>query len=132
MLGAQYSLPFTTAVALARDIFYPVAFDEDALHDPAIRALATRIEVAENAAFAGLDSEVTLEIEGESYKISARGFPGSLEAPLDFAGISKKFRRYVGPLLGESRVDSILGLVRDLDVMEDVSELARSISSPQL
>src|SRR5262249_52421620 len=45
VLGGQYSLPFTTAVALTRDLADPLAYDEAAVRDPLVRDLAQRIEL---------------------------------------------------------------------------------------
>src|SRR5262249_59921375 len=45
VLGGQYSLPFTTAVALTRDLSDPLVYDEAAVRDPLVRALAARIEL---------------------------------------------------------------------------------------
>src|SRR5262245_51209523 len=46
VLGGQYSLPFTTAVALTRDMSDPLVYDLDAVADPVVRDLARRIELA--------------------------------------------------------------------------------------
>ena len=128
MLGGQYSLPFTVAVALARDISSPVAFDEAALVDPEIRTLAKRIEVSEELALSGLESEITLVIKGEGHTLFGNGFPGSLEYPLDYESVAEKFRRYTEPLIDEPRVGRIIDLVRRLDGIEDMSELAGLIA----
>src|SRR4051794_27126074 len=45
ILGAKYSTPFTTAVALWRDVSDPLNYEEEAVRDPRIRHLATRIEL---------------------------------------------------------------------------------------
>jgi 2-methylcitrate dehydratase PrpD len=45
LMLAQYSLPFCVALALHRDPAAPESFAEDALADPAIRALARRVRV---------------------------------------------------------------------------------------
>src|SRR5215831_6602986 len=45
VLGGQYSLPFTTAVALTRDMSAPLVYDLDAVADPVVRDLARRIEL---------------------------------------------------------------------------------------
>ncbi len=45
VLGGQYSLPFTTAVALTRDMSNPLVYDDDAVWDPIVRDLAGRIEL---------------------------------------------------------------------------------------
>src|SRR5207245_9630338 len=46
VLGGQYSLPFTAAVALTRDMSNPLVYDQDAVADPLVRELARRIELA--------------------------------------------------------------------------------------
>src|SRR5207249_7387812 len=45
VLGGQYSLPFTTAVALTRDLSNPLIYDETAVGDSLVRDLARRIEL---------------------------------------------------------------------------------------
>src|SRR5215470_15714096 len=45
VLGGQYSLPFTAAVALTRDMSDPLVYDGDAVADPVVRDLALRIEL---------------------------------------------------------------------------------------
>src|SRR5436309_2942828 len=45
VLGGQYSLPFTTAVALTRDMSNPLVYNADAVADPVVRGLARRIEL---------------------------------------------------------------------------------------
>ena len=44
VLGGQYSLPFTTAVALTRDMSSPLVYNDEAVGDPVVRDLAQRIE----------------------------------------------------------------------------------------
>ena len=46
VLGGQYSLPFTAAVALTRNMSNPLVYDQDAVADPLVRDLARRIELA--------------------------------------------------------------------------------------
>ena len=41
----QYSMPFCAALALARDIGDPRVISEETVHDPVIRALASRVEL---------------------------------------------------------------------------------------
>ncbi len=45
VLGGQYSLPFTAAVALTRDMSNPLVYDAGAVADPVVRDLARRIEL---------------------------------------------------------------------------------------
>jgi 2-methylcitrate dehydratase PrpD len=65
VMGGKYSTPFTTAVALFRDISDPLSFDESAIRDSKIRDLAKWVQlVTTNDAgdrANGGDCEITLE-----------------------------------------------------------------------
>ena len=128
LLGAQYSLPYTTAVALIRDLSKPLVFDDETLTDPAIRALAGRMEVrADEHRFGGAEKpagEVVIELDGASHTLIAESFPGSAAQPLDFGGASDKLRRHAGPIAGEQRVERLIEFVRGLDQLDDVGRLA--------
>jgi len=131
LLGAQYSLPFTTAVALSRDLSDPLVFDEATLQDPAVRELATRVEVRGEDQESGA-GEIVIELERESLRLKADGFPGSAAAPLDFEGAADKLRRYSARLVPAERAERMVALVRDLERSADVGELARLLSTDGL
>ena len=134
VLGAQYSLPFTVAVALTRDMSDPLVFNEDTLRDPVVKGLAKRIEVrahprrfaSERAAAPA--AEVVLELDGESHTLATAGFPGSLDQPLDYDGAVDKFRQYATPVIGTRRANRIVGIVRDLDALADITQLIRLVA----
>ncbi len=74
VLGGQYSLPFTTAVALTRDLSDPLVYDADAVSDPIVRDLARRIElVAEEAATHDTPgvwpAEILIDIAGRRHTV---------------------------------------------------------------
>jgi 2-methylcitrate dehydratase PrpD len=125
MLGAQYSLPFTVAVALTRGLANPHAFDDQVLEDALVRDLAQRIEVEACEAL----PEVLIELPDGSHRLSAETFPGSPASPLDFDGAANKLRRYAGPLVGETHVARMVDLVARLDQLDDVRLLAESIAA---
>jgi len=133
LLGAQYSLPYTAAVALTRDLSNPFDFDEQTLADPVVRDLARRIEVrADKQRFDGGDgsaAEATLELDGASHTIPAPHFPGSATQPLDFGGATQKLRRYAAPLVGGERVQEIVEIVREVERLDDVAKLAALIAA---
>jgi 2-methylcitrate dehydratase PrpD len=123
LLGAQYSLPFTTAVALARDLANPSMYDAQALADPLIRELAGRVEIAPGP------PRVMIDLDASQRVLEARDFPGSPTQPLDFAAASEKLRRYAGPVAGRARTARLVDLVERLQNLEDVSLLARAIAA---
>jgi 2-methylcitrate dehydratase PrpD len=120
LLGAQYSLLFTTAVALVRDLSNPYAYDAGALADPLIRDLAGRVEIEPGA------SEIVIEFAGETRRLPAVDFPGSETRPLDFAAAADKLKRFAGRA---PRVPDLIDLVGRLDTLEDVSLLASTIGA---
>jgi 2-methylcitrate dehydratase PrpD len=120
LLGAQYSLPFTAAVALVRDLSNPHAYDAGALADPLIRDLAARIEVAPGP------PEVIIELADETCRQPAADFPGSETQPLDFTAAADKLTRFAGA--GAARVPELIDLVERLPDVQDVSLLAEAIA----
>src|SRR5947208_5398794 len=77
VLGGQYSLPFTTAVALTRDLSNPLIYDETAVRDPLVRDLARRIELdpredAGHGAPYVWPAEVIIEYAGRCHTLRTR------------------------------------------------------------
>ena len=100
IMMAQYSIPFCVALAHYRDPRDPASFDEKALHDKQIRALADRVTVAVGSDRpAPLAARVTIKLEdGRVLSRLVADFPGTPQRPLDRAELQEKFllstRRY--------------------------------------
>jgi 2-methylcitrate dehydratase PrpD len=91
---AQYSIPFSIALSVYRDPRDPRSFDENAVRDPDIRALAQRVvmSVAEGQASGDLACTLTTTLkDGRVLTHSVTGFRGTPERPLDQAGLREKF-----------------------------------------
>jgi 2-methylcitrate dehydratase PrpD len=133
ILGAQYSVPYAAAVALARDVMNPTAFSAEVLDDPVIRMCAKRISAVPQGSRGESDADVrgavTIEMAGATETVPAHDFPGSPSRPLDFPGVVDKFTRYAAPLIGASRAAKIVEVVRDLDRLPDVGALAALIGA---
>ena len=154
ILGAQYSLPFSVAVALTRDINDPLVYNEDNLWDSRIRGLAMEL-VTDGERFGKPGSpsaEVSLTISGEEHTFTASGWKGAPTNPYSYDEMSDKFRRYVSFLSGGSysgqqalpsrsfresskidvlsgRTEEIIEKVRSLEKVGDVDDLARLLRS---
>src|SRR5207248_236006 len=63
VMGGQYSLPFTVAVAALRDLSNPLSYDDATVNDPTDRALAQRVELI---GIESGDPEVEIELDGQS------------------------------------------------------------------
>ncbi len=130
LMGAQYSVPFSAAMAVFRDLDDPVNYNESALQDQAIRALAQRIEFVHDEAEAfdprGLaDMEITAG--GVTHALAARSFAGAPSDPLDFGGAAAKFRRFTRSMLTEREQSEFIDRVARLDRLNKVRPLAKRL-----
>jgi 2-methylcitrate dehydratase PrpD len=86
VMGGQYSLPFTAAVALTRDLSNPLAYTRDAVHDPVVRDLASRIELVADAELArtaedNFQARIVIEHNGRVETLATRPHKGSPRNP---------------------------------------------------
>src|SRR5438128_6564959 len=97
VLGGQYSLPFTTAVALTRDMSNPLVYDAGAVEDPIVRDLARRIELeplpaAHHESPGFWPAEITIECGSERRTLHTRPHKGSPLSPFTWDDAVEKFR----------------------------------------
>ena len=130
MMAAQYSVPFSAAVALYRDLDDPANYDESVLADAGIRRLAAAFEPVHDASpeleARGM-ADMELTIGGQTHRIAARTFKGSLAEPLSFADAEDKFRRFTRSVLSEREQTAIVDRVRRLERLTKVRSLAKLI-----
>jgi 2-methylcitrate dehydratase PrpD len=135
VLGGQYSLPFTAAVALTRDMSNPLVYDQDAVADPLVRDLARRIELApleeapESPGF--WPAEIVIECAGRRHTRRTRPHKGSPTNPFTWEEADEKFRRYTASILDPRQAIAVVGAVAGLEQATDIGELARAVGSPQ-
>jgi 2-methylcitrate dehydratase PrpD len=130
VLGGQYSLPFTIAVALTRDMADPLVYDLEAVRDPIVRDLARRIELVPDAGAAHetpgfWPAEIVVECGGRHHAVRTRPHKGSPANPFTWEEAGEKFRRYTASILDAPRIEAIVGAVDGLEHMPDVSGLVR-------
>ena len=135
VLGGQYSLPFTTAVALTRDMANPLVYDDGAVQDPLVRDLARRIELTrleedghhETPWF--WPAEITIECGDQRHVLRTRPHKGAPSNPFTWDEICEKFRRYTSSIVDAQRPMAIIDAVGHLDRVTDVAEVAELIAS---
>jgi 2-methylcitrate dehydratase PrpD len=91
---AQYSIPFSVALALYRDPVDPRSFDDSAVHDRAILDLAARTKLTAVAGQDRRDLAVTVTVKLKDGRELARrvtSFKGTPERPLARAELREKF-----------------------------------------
>jgi 2-methylcitrate dehydratase PrpD len=134
VLGGQYSLPFTTAVALTRDLSNPLVYDEAAVRDPLVRDLAQRIEL-ESREDAGRErphfwpADVIIEYAGHTHTLRTQPHRGAPSNPFTWPDVCEKFRRYTAPIIEVSRATALIAAVEHLEKVADVAEVAGLIAA---
>ena len=124
ILGAQYSLPFSLAIALVRDIKDPATFNESTLWDEEVRALAGRVELEAREMGDGPMAEVTIKSVGGEYRLEARDWKGAPSNPYTLDEMCEKFRTYASGSLSEERIEEVIGSVEKLEDERDAGRLA--------
>ena len=129
VLGAQYSLPFSVALALGRDITNPLVYSEESLWDPQVRELANSVELAADGERFGTPggpvAEVSLTIGGSAHAFTVTDWKGAPTDPFTYDEIGEKFRRYAASCIPTDRIEEIIQMVRRLEEVSEVAELAR-------
>ena len=128
ILGAQYSLPFSVAVALYRDIASPLAYSEETLWDPGVRRLAMSMELATDGNRFGKPdgpaAEVFLTTGDSTRTFEVSDWKGAPANPYTYDEMAEKFRKYASASLPPDRIEDIVHRVRLLEDVGDVAELA--------
>jgi 2-methylcitrate dehydratase PrpD len=128
VLGGQYSLPFTTAVALTRDMANPLVYDAGAVADPVVRDLARRIELVP-VAEAGHETpgvwpaEILIEAAGQRHALRTRAHKGAPANPFTPDEAREKFRRYTASLLDAARSSAIIDALGACEQLMDMAEV---------
>ena len=104
LMLAQYSIPFSVALALCREARDPESWDETALADPQIRSLCRRVRLVRG----GELSAVTIALT-DGRRLERRAENGMLES----GKLTDKFQRLTRAVLGErgaTLYERLLGL----------------------
>jgi 2-methylcitrate dehydratase PrpD len=128
VMGGQYSLPFTAAVALTRDLSDPLVYTSEAIHDPVVRDLASRIELVADAELArvaadNFQARIIIEHHGRSDTLTTRPHKGSPRNPFTWDEMVEKFRRYTTHSLTEHDAIRFIERVAALEQLPDMASL---------
>ena len=125
VMGGQYSLPFTAAVALTRDMSNPLVYDQAAIDDPLVRKLAADMELVVDESVHDLfPAEVTIVCGGKTLSRLTSAHKGSPHNPLTWDDACEKFSRYTRTLIGEAQARAIVQAVGELESQTDMGRIA--------
>ncbi|MGV8989233.1 MAG: MmgE/PrpD family protein [Cypionkella sp.] len=94
LMQAQYSVPFMLATAAVRGIDDPRRLDDTLVKAPDVLAFSDRIALTEAGPDGpkGWDAVLTVHLrDGRNFDLSAIGFPGTPETPMDDSRLQAKF-----------------------------------------
>jgi 2-methylcitrate dehydratase PrpD len=120
LMLAQYSIPFSVALALCREARDPESWDERALADPQIRALCRRVKLVPepDSVHGGRASTVTIALtDGRRFEQGADG--GMLEP----GELADKFLRLTRAALGERAAMALFERLQRLEEEESLDWL---------
>lgn len=125
MMGAQYSLPFSVAMALCKDDARdPGYWTEDALKDAEITRIAGLFTSEEaEATQPGALGDIHLRIAGRDLTLAATDWKGSTEDPCTFDDVVKRFHTYAQGVIADSTIDEVVERVHHLESETSVSSL---------
>jgi 2-methylcitrate dehydratase PrpD len=126
-LNAQMSLRYTVAAALLEGQVLPAQFTDAKLADPAIMALAGRIELVPDPELDKLYPQdfaawVSAEHNGKWERADIMNPTGSIHAPIDARGITEKFRG-INPRLDADAIAAAALAIEQHSVREFVGML---------
>ena len=139
-IDAKYSIPFTTAVMMAKGDVTLRDYTQEGLNDPAVLAMANRVSyrpagqpVTGKGGSADV-SRTSVEIvtrDGRRLEHRATGVPGDPKNPVSWERLEAKFRDCVSfsaKPVAAGKVDRAMEAIRRLEAMADATEVVGLLS----
>lgn len=129
MLSAKFSIPYAVAAAVVLGRTDVPAFLDTARSDPAIRALAERVEIRTDPGMslrrAGYPTATVCVrlADGRELRGATTLIHGDAEHPRSGDELTGKFLALAGPVLGAARAAAVAAAVDDLESVKDARDL---------
>jgi 2-methylcitrate dehydratase PrpD len=128
LMGAQTSLPWSTALALSQDVRKPSVWATQDLDDSELQRVAQMVELRpDTPGGPGISTEIELVIRGQTYKLGADDWKGSETNPCSFQDIAQKLVDNMEGRVSSSRSTELIERISDLEAEADVARLASLI-----
>ena len=131
ILGMQFSTAFSLASTVLTGKNTPAAYTMDAIHDPSMRAMASRVSLTNDKdlddLFVGhMPARVTIQTlsgaEHTELVVDAKGSPAKR---LTSAEVDEKFRSMVVDVLGQERTEELINTLRHIVDAPDMAQIAK-------
>jgi 2-methylcitrate dehydratase PrpD len=117
---AQYSVPFSLAIAAFYDPISPSAFTPEVIESSSVRGLAEKVQLVSNGQQKGWAAHLTIQLkDGRKVDTDASTFPGCPELPLTENALWEKFSVLCESINKEQRGK----LFSDLKTIEQLDQL---------
>jgi 2-methylcitrate dehydratase len=131
---ADHSLPYCTAVAIAKGNVLPSDFEEDALRDPLVWSLLDKIKVVANPEIDNLFPKikraiVTIKTSKGEYKKQEDFAKGQPERPLSEEELLSKFKANSEKNISPSRMEDIIKATKELENIDEIGEYMKLLVS---
>jgi 2-methylcitrate dehydratase PrpD len=132
-VAAQYSVPFSVALALAWGRIGPAELNVANLQDPEILELAHKVQILVDPELDRLFPEktairVTLYTRGGQFTTTVEYPKGDPNNPLSDAELEKKFQWLTVAVVGEERSRHLKEVILNLEQISDVKHLANLLA----
>jgi 2-methylcitrate dehydratase PrpD len=119
IMAAQYSMPFTAALAFYKDLEDPRSFDQAALSNSQVLATAKQVHGyldAEMNAFPRYAARITAHlVSGEVVTVTTWDHKGTPARPLGSGDIIERFHKMTADIVTRSAAERIISAVHALD-----------------
>ncbi len=129
-VDAQFSIPYTTSVALLRGDVFLEDFEVSSICQESVQQLAKKVHVVVDPHVPAKDilhARMTVKTrDGEVHETKIDAPLGNPRNLLGIDGCEKKFRRCLlasGLEIDESKTDELLSLIEDLEQIQDIKHL---------
>ena len=123
-LEGKFSFQHAMAVGLVDGAAFPVQFTDARVSDPVVAGLRDRISATVDPSLSEDAAVVTLTLkDGRTYTEAVEHARGTPDNPMSDAQLEEKFRILVGDVMPRDRVEGLLGMLWDLESVDDVREL---------
>ncbi len=124
-LEGKFSVYHAAAVALLRGDGSPTAFTDEAVRDPAIVAMRSRVTVTTDPGIAEDAAEIAVTLaDGRRVERFVRHAIGSLERPLSDDALTEKFLRQSAPILGEAAAKTLIDRAWQIEDTPDAGSIS--------
>jgi 2-methylcitrate dehydratase PrpD len=139
-IDGKYSIPFTTAIMMAKGNVTLRDYTEAGLRDPGVLAMADRVSyrpasqpITGKGGSADI-SRTSVEIvtrDGRRFEHRSSGVPGDPKNPVSWKRLEAKFRDCVSfsaQSIDAAALDRAVGKIRDLEKLSDATEIVRLLT----